>query len=240
MGGTEPGRRAANGYAGTGPWAEVPPRQSRPYATLVSAGPLDGRVALVTEGHRGLGLQSVRALAEQGMRVVLASRSAQDGRTAVGTLGDLSNRVSVRELDVMDATSLARLTYWLHQRLRRCDVLITHAPAEALSVRRDVIGALRLIQAIVPLMREHRYGRIINVFGGPATPADARGYGPSIEVMTRMLAGELAGDGILINAWCPATPPASPAAPPETPAWLATLPADGPTGRCYCGLAPMA
>ena len=258
MRGSEPGRRAANGDECPGLCAVATPQQSHPFATSVPVGPIEGRVALVTEGHRGVALQTVRVLAEQGMRVVLATRSARDGWAAVGTLGDLSSRVAVRQLDVMDAASVARLTYWLDRRMRRCDVLVTNAPVTvhadgdgsltgSESVWTGLIGALRLIRAIVPLMRAHRYGRIVNVFrvaAGAAAPRPGsptpQAYRSSIDVMTWILSEELAGDGILVNAWCPATAPSAPCdnEAAETPAWLATLPADGPTGCCYRGRAP--
>jgi len=227
--------------------------------------PPEGRVALVTGGNRGLGLQIVRALAEQGMRVVLASRSVESGRVAVELLGHLTNRVAVRQLDITDPASVARLAVWLGRRLGRCDVLVNNAAvlleeddAMATTVNLDVVrrtletnllGTWRLSQAIAPLMRACRYGRIVNVSSGLASLASMRRGLPAYRIskgavnsLTRLLADELAADGILVNSCCPEPArveagdryhPVRFSASADTPVWLATLPDDGPTGGFY-------
>jgi len=234
--------------------------------------PADGRVALVSGGNRGLGLQIVRMLAARGMRVVLGSRSVENGRVAVELLGSLSGRVAVRQLDITDGPSVDRLASWLVWRLGRCDVLVNNAAVlidddrESATVDLDVVrrtletnllGTWRLTQAIVPLMRVGRYGRIVNVSSGLGSLASMRRGLPAYRVsksgvnaLTRMLADELAEDGILVNTCCP-----DPAyiecsdgdgdgtirlsASADTPVWLATLPDDGPTGRFYCEREPI-
>jgi NAD(P)-dependent dehydrogenase (short-subunit alcohol dehydrogenase family) len=227
--------------------------------------PGEGRVAVVSGGYRGLGLQIVRRLAELGMRVVLGSRFAEQGRAALEVLGDLADRVAVRQLDVTDPESVARLSAWL-RRLGRCDVLVNNAAvmidddrrcatANLDIVRRtmdtNLLGTWRLIQAVLPLMNARRYGRIINISSGLASLASMRGGLPAYRVskcgvnaLTRMLADELAGDGILVNACCPGRSRDEAAesrgaialsASADTPVWLATLPDGGPTGGFYRG-----
>jgi NAD(P)-dependent dehydrogenase (short-subunit alcohol dehydrogenase family) len=226
--------------------------------------PAAGRVALVSGGNRGLGLEIVRMLAQDGMRVVLASRSVEQGQAAVELLGYLADRVAVRHLDVTDADSTARLASWLRRTLGRCDVLMNNAAVlldedqgaatvdlELVSrtVETNLIGTWRLTQAIVPLMRAYRYGRIVNISSGLGSIASMRADLPAyriskcaVNALTRMLAHELADSGILVNACCPG--PArvevrdgrrsiGPSASAETPVWLARLPDDGPTGAFY-------
>ncbi len=226
--------------------------------------PTDGRVALVSGGNRGLGLQIVRLLAERGMRVVMGSRSLDRGRVVIDVLGDLADRVVVRQLDITSAASVDGLVSWLRQRLGRCDVLVnnaavlldddTWAAAVDLEVVRstletNLLGTWRVTQAVLPLMRAGRYGRIVNVSsdldGGAATRRAASAYHISkggVNALTRMLGEDLAEDGILINACSP-----DPArvgvrdtegwlwlsAAADVPVWLATLPADGPTGGFF-------
>jgi NAD(P)-dependent dehydrogenase (short-subunit alcohol dehydrogenase family) len=223
------------------------------------------QVAVVSGGNRGLGLQVVRMLAGRGMRVVLGSRSVEHGRDALELLGGLADRIAVRQLDVTDDASVAQLASWLHRRLGRCDVLVNNAAvlldedrdsaaADLDLVRRtletNLFGTWRLTQAIVPLMRAGRYGRIVNVSSRLALLAALRRDHPAYRVstvaltaLTRMLADELAEDGILVNACCPARTGrmvgdagiVTSWASADTQVWLATLPDDGPTGGFYSG-----
>jgi len=198
------------------------------------------------------------------MRVVMAARSLDHGRAALDLLGDLADRVAVRQLDVTDSGSVARLASWTDRQLGRCDVLMNNAavliddergsPDVDLDVVRrtletNLLGTWRLTQAIAPLMRRHHYGRIVNVSSalgslsamGPGLPA-YRISQAAINALTRMLAHDLADDGILVNACCPGAPRVSiagsrdavefmPSA--DTAVWLATLQGDGPTGGFF-------
>ncbi len=230
----------------------------------VGAAAAENRVAVVTGGNRGLGLALVRALAKRGMRVVMTTRSLDRGRAALDLLGDLADRVAARQLDVTDQDSVARLASWLDQQLGRCDALINNAAVliddergsadvELDVVRRtletNLLGTWRLAQAIAPLMRRQHYGRIVNISSelgslhsmGPGLPA-YRVSQAAINALTRMLAGDLADDGILVNACCPGPPEVNiagsrdaveftPSA--DTAVWLATLQEDGPTGGFF-------
>lgn len=227
--------------------------------------PAGGRVALVSGGNRGLGLQIVRMLAEQGMRVVLASRSVIRGRHAIDLLGDLADRVAVRQLDVTDPASVERLASWLRRTLGRCDVLVNNAAvlldddgdaaatvdldAVSRTLETNLLGTWRLAQAVVPLMRARRRGRIVNVSSSLASLATMRRGLPAYRVskcavnaLTRVLADELWEYGILVNACCPepvrfdswdGDGAAQLSASADTPVWLANLPDGGPTGGLY-------
>ena len=231
-----------------------------------------GRIALVSGGNRGLGLQIVRELADRGLRVVLGARSVRSGQIAVELLEDLADRVAVRQLDVTDAVSVARLANWLDWRLGGCDVLVNNAAVllehdldTAASMDLDIvrraletnlIGTMRPTQAIVPLMRARRYGRIVNISSGLATLSSMRKGLPAYRVskaavnaLTRVLADELAEDSILVNACCPG--PANidsrdghhsieMSSSAKTAVWLATLPDGGPTGGFYSGRSTVA
>ena len=174
------------------------------------------RVAVVSGGSRGLGLEVVRMLADRGMRVVLTSRQVASGCAAVGLLGDAAERVAVRGLDITDMVSVTELVSWLRARLGRCDVLVNNAAVlidddrDASTVdlalvwrtlETNLFGTWRLTQAIAPLMRAAGYGRIVNVSSGLGSLAGMRrglaGYRVSktaVNAMTRMLADELAAD----------------------------------------------
>lgn len=68
---------------------------------------LTGKVAVVTGGNSGIGLETVRVLAAQGCRVILCSRSVEQGRIAVASLPpSCTSRVSVQPLDLSDLKSV--------------------------------------------------------------------------------------------------------------------------------------
>ena len=120
----------------------------------------------------------------------------------------------------------------------------------------NFLGPLRLAQALVPLMKRNGYGRIVNFASGLGQLADMGTGTPAYRVsktalnaLTRMLSAELNGSGILVNSMCPgwvrtdmggAQAPRSVEQGADTAVWLATLPADGPTGGFFRDRKPMA
>jgi NAD(P)-dependent dehydrogenase (short-subunit alcohol dehydrogenase family) len=115
---------------------------------------------------------------------------------------------------------------------------------------------LQISQALVPLMRERGYGRIVNVSSGlgqlesigDGTPA-YRASKAALNVLTLMLAAATKGSGILVNSMCPgwvrtdmggANATRSVEKGAETAVWLATLPDDGPTGGFFRDRKPIA
>ena len=203
------------------------------------------RVALVSGANRGLGFEVARQLAARGYSVLLGARDPARGRLAAKQIeGD----VTAVPLDVTDAQQIAGLAAWIEHEHGRLDVLVNNAgghadrearteTAAADSVRAaletNLLGAWQLCSALLPLMRRHRYGRIVNVTSGCAASMapDAIGYPAyrvskaALNAYTRALAAELAGSGILVNAVCPG--------------WIATSlggPGGGPVERGAAGI----
>jgi NAD(P)-dependent dehydrogenase (short-subunit alcohol dehydrogenase family) len=221
----------------------------------------DGRVALVSGGNRGIGLEIVRQLAEMGIMVILGSRDEKEGQTAAQ---GLSGDVIVRQLDVADVTSVDRLAASVEEEFGRLDILVNNAgisndegqrgvDADLGRVREaleaNLLGAWRLCEAFIPLMRRHGYGRIVNISSGMAVLNDMGGGSPAYRVsktalnaLTRILASELRGSGILVNSVSPgwvrtdmggsgASRSVEEGA--DTPVWAATLPNNGPNGGLF-------
>ena len=221
----------------------------------------NGRVALVSGGNRGIGLEVCRRLAEEGLTVILGSRDEQRGREAAA---GLAGEVAVRQLDVADAGSVERLAASIESDFGRLDVLVNNAAisndegqsgAEAdldrvrEALEANLIGAWRLCEAAIPHMRRERYGRIVNVSTGLAALEDMGGGSPgyrisktSLNALTRILASELRGSGILVNAVNPgwvqtdmggqnANRTVEEGA--DGVVWAATLPNNGPTGGFF-------
>jgi NAD(P)-dependent dehydrogenase (short-subunit alcohol dehydrogenase family) len=226
------------------------------------------RVALVSGGNRGIGREVARRLAEEGYRVVIGSRDPDRGEEVARELG---SGVAARQLDVTDEESIERCIESVAGELGRLDVLVNSAgitgggwSTNAYDVDLDEVrqtletnlyGAWRLTQAALPLMRENRYGRVVNISSGMGQLADMGGHAPAyrvsktgLNVLTRMLAAELEGENILINSCCPGwvrTDMGGPSAQrsveegADTPVWLATLPDDGPRGGFFRNRRPI-
>lgn len=222
---------------------------------MVNAEGLRGKRALVTGGNRGVGLQVVRLLGELGLEVFLGSRDLGAGEAAAASLG-LPGVVPVR-IDVADRTSVATARAALEA--RGVDVLVNNAgiyprgdasPArveEAWQV--NALGSWRVTQAFLPPMRDRGWGRIVNVSTELATKAHERRGGGIypvtkivINAMTRALAEDLKGTGILVNAispgWCRSDmggedAPRSAAKGAASIVWGVTLPDGGPSGGFF-------
>ncbi|HYJ19041.1 MAG TPA: SDR family oxidoreductase [Burkholderiales bacterium] len=226
---------------------------------------MDKRLAVVTGSNKGIGLEVCRQLARKGLRVVLTSRDQAKGLKAQAVLEKEGLDVLYHELDVTEENSIAVLTKFLEGEHDRVDVLVNNAGIlvgkyetsvldEKETLFRDTLetnfyGALRMSQALVPLMQKHRYGRVVNLSSGLGQ-LDEMGDGVSayrvsktaLNALTRMLATAGADDNILVNSMCPGwvrTDMGGPTAErsiekgAETAVWLAMLPHDGPTGGFF-------
>jgi NAD(P)-dependent dehydrogenase (short-subunit alcohol dehydrogenase family) len=225
-----------------------------------------GRVAVVTGANRGIGLEICRQLAKSGgLRVVLTARDAARGEAAARELRAEGLDIDFHVLDVTDGQSVQTLARWLEAGCKRCDVLVNNAGVmidprgsrvldSELETYRDTLevnffGPLRLVQAIVPLMKKAGYGRIVNVSSGQGQLADMGVGTPAYRVsktalnaLTRTLAAELRASGILVNSMCPgwvktrmggSSAPRTVAQGADTAVWLATLPDRGASGGFF-------
>ena len=221
----------------------------------------DGRVALVSGANRGIGREIVRQLAEKGITTILGSRDEEKGRTAAE---GMNGNVVVKRLDVIDEDSVYRLASFVEDEFGRLDILINNAGIANDSGQRGVdadldsvqealeanlLGAWRLSEAFVPLMQRNGYGRIVNISNGMGALNDMGGGSPAYRVsktalnaLTRILASELRGSGILVNSvspgWVRTDMGGSDASRSveegaDTPIWAATLPDNGPTGGFF-------
>ncbi len=221
------------------------------------------RVALVTGANRGIGLEVCRQLARRGARVFLGARDYDKGEAEARRLG---GDVSAVALDVDDPDAPSRLA----AAIGPVDVLINNAGVHydtwetALSAdwrivraafETNLFGAWRMAQAFAPEMRARGWGRIVNVSSGAGSLASMGAGTPAyatskaaLNALTRVLAGELAGTGVLVNAVCPGwvatdmggaggRPVADGAA---SVLWAVDLPDGGPTGGFFRDGQPVA
>ena len=222
-------------------------------------------VALVTGGNRGIGLEICRQLADRDHVVILTARDEGKAKRACEELwSEGLDTVHARQLDVTSDGSVQRTRSSIEQEFGELHALVNNAgvgldfgqPAlepDFDAIRRtletNAYGALRVAAAFVPLMRKSGGGRIVNVSSGMGGLTEMGGGSPgyrlskaALNAVTRMLAVELSGTGILVNSACPgfvqtdmggAGAPKTVAEGADTPVWLATLPDDGPTGGFF-------
>ncbi len=232
---------------------------------------LKQKIAIVTGANKGLGFEICRQLLENGFRAILTARNETRGQMAVQQLAANHSDIEYFKMDVTSQPDVDALKDYVISEYQRCDVLVNNAgifpdprhdldnqwpsvlTAAVDSIRQgmetNTYGALRLCQAIIPLMQANQYGRIVNMSSGMGQLSDMNGCCPAyrisktaINVVTRIFADELKGSDILINSMCPgwvktdmggedATRDVAEGA--DTAVWLAMLDTGGPSGLFF-------
>ncbi|MHA2258236.1 MAG: SDR family oxidoreductase [Promethearchaeota archaeon] len=142
---------------------------------------LNMKTALVTGANRGIGLEICHQLAKEGFIVILTARDEAKGKEAVDKLEKLGLKVDFHQLDVTDTNSINEVVMYIGNKFGKLDVLVNNAGISIdrgksiLNVDMDTvretmetnfIGPFKLIQALVPFLKESGDGRIINVSSG--------------------------------------------------------------------------
>jgi NAD(P)-dependent dehydrogenase (short-subunit alcohol dehydrogenase family) len=182
---------------------------------------LDGQVALVTGGSRGLGLGLALALAHSGADVALAARTPDALAQAAELVFDTGRRAITIEADVSKVDDVKRMVGRTVQALGRLDILINAAginirkPADAFTEAEydqlmdvNLKSAFFACQEAGRIMRQQKHGRIINIgsmtfeFAVPNVTLYAMSKG-GMRQLTRQLALEWAKDNVTVNALAP-------------------------------------
>jgi NAD(P)-dependent dehydrogenase (short-subunit alcohol dehydrogenase family) len=233
----------------------------------------DKSIALVTGANKGIGYEIAAGLGARGWQVGVGSRDAERGQAAVAKLRAAGVDAFGVPLDVTDDAGVAAAAELLEERAGRLDALVNNAgvtggrPQEPTSVslstvrtavETNVIGVIRVTNAMLPLLRRSASPRIVNMSSSVgsltrqtassdelATGPLSVAYAPSktfLNAVTVQYAKELRDTNILINAACPGfvatdlnsfrgvrTPEQGAAIAIR----LASLPDDGPTGGFF-------
>lgn len=185
---------------------------------------LQGRIAIVTGGSRGIGAAIGEAFAAEGARVVLASRKAEElERTAAAIAARHPGMVRAKACHVGKPAEVAELVAWVERVIGTPDVLVNNAgtnpyfgpllDASEAAIDKtfevNLKGALACTREVVRrLVAKGMPGRVVNVasvLGLAAAPLQGV-YGmtkAALVAMTRTLAVELGASGIRVNAIAP-------------------------------------
>jgi NAD(P)-dependent dehydrogenase (short-subunit alcohol dehydrogenase family) len=228
-------------------------------------------IALVTGANKGIGFEIAAGLGTLGWSVGVGARDDQRRDAAVASLRAAGVDAFGVPLDVTDDASVAAAAELIQERADRLDVLVNNAAvtggvpqlpttvdlaAVRMAVETNVIGVIRVTNAMLPLLRRSASPRIVNMSSsvgsltlqaapGAETGPISAAYAPSktfLNAVTVQYARELRETNILINAACPGfcatdlngfrgvrTPEQGAAVAIR----LATLADDGPTGAFF-------
>lgn len=187
----------------------------------------DARVALVTGANQGIGFAVAQRLAADGMTVLVNGRRPDAVNDAVRSLRESGKQAHALAGDVASGSEVAHMFEEIESRFGRLDVAVNNAgiaprvagrsmrveetpqPDWERTLAVNLTGAFLISRAAIGLMRRRRWGRIVNMtsqsgrmytgFGSACYAASKAG----LIGFSRVLAGEVGGDGITVNCVSP-------------------------------------
>jgi len=234
---------------------------------------LKNTVALVTGANKGIGFEIGRQLGNHGIRIIVGARDPDRGQTAVTALRNDGIDARYVRIDLIEAATVQAAAADVEAQEGRLDILINNAgisdradgapsvanlEAVERTLRTNLLGALTVTQALLPLLRKSSAGRIVNVSSGLGSLeyngdldwefANVKylGYSASkaaLNMLTVQLAFELRETGIKVNSADPGFTATdlnqhrghqTVEQGAAEAVRLALLPEDGPTGGFFC------
>ncbi|HEY2771542.1 MAG TPA: SDR family oxidoreductase [Solirubrobacteraceae bacterium] len=178
---------------------------------------LEGKVALVTGASKGLAFGIAQTLAEEGATVAVSSSSRERIGRAAAALG-----ATPFVHDARDATAAGRLVEDVERQLGRLDILVVNsggppASPDALSFSLEdwqrayellLLGALALVEAALPGMRERGWGRVLSLSSSVVREPSpvlvlSASHRAGLLAALKVIARQVGGDGVTVNTLLP-------------------------------------
>jgi 3-oxoacyl-[acyl-carrier protein] reductase len=185
------------------------------------SGSLEGKVALVTGGSRGIGRGIALALARDGAEIIVTARTTDAAEATAEAIRESGGRARSVALDIAEAESVGATAGSLLDHYGKIPILVNNAGITADNlllrmkpedwdrvIQTNLSGVYRLCRALVPSMVRARYGRIVNISSvvgsiGNAGQANYAAAKAGIEAFGRSLARELASRNVTVNSVAP-------------------------------------
>ena len=180
---------------------------------------LNGKIAIITGGSKGLGWETAKKMSEEGAKLVLVSRNSDDlEKCAITLKKEYTTEIETIAADLSEKESADNVVEQTISRFKRIDILINSAGSakggifwelsddiweEAYALK--LFGTIRMIKAVVPIMKKQQYGRIVTIAGDsgkqpsqlmlPGSTANA-----ALLALTKGVADAVGSFGISVNA----------------------------------------
>ena len=182
---------------------------------------LRGKVAVDTGGSRGIGKAIAQSLLNEGCAVAICARSAERLDATVADLSKGGTRIMGVSADVTSEAAVGKFIGATLEAFGRIDILVNNAGTHIRGtvetttptileqqLRDKVFGFFAMIQAVLPIMKRQRDGRIVNIVGQAARHPHPDRFpsgvtNAAVMAMTKSVADAVARDNIRVNAVCP-------------------------------------
>ena len=183
---------------------------------------INGRIAIVTGGSRGIGRETAREFLEAGAKVMTCSRNGDEvSRTCKELAEATGGEITSIEADTSTQEGVDTLVKHTLDTYGTVDMLFNNAGTmysgrfaaltdDGLQQQLDtkLFGFMRMIRAVWPVMKEKQWGRIVNTIGGAGKEPDPYMFGSGMTNsallnLTKSLSTEFAPHNVLVNAICP-------------------------------------
>ena len=183
---------------------------------------IKGKTALVLGGNRGIGRGIAQALADEGVNVAITGRDKPVGAAAAAEIAAKSKtRAAFFELDLSRTASLKAAADHIGSEFGPIDILVNNSggPEYGGALNRDpkewsdsfqdmVVSVIALTDAIIPGMRQRKWGRVMSVISsGVLQPIPVLAISNSLRAAvvgwSKTLSSEVAGDGVTVNILVP-------------------------------------